>query len=1389
MVRSRPEALASIRSFDELLPFLRDELGWPIEIEDMDGLVFPYSAEELGIEEENWAKIEWIRRLRPLSVGQPWGIFFVQFARKRLPVVALRRILSRVTVKNRSAGHGADLPSWNAGDLLFISFFGDGENRSINFAHFTDGGAKALPTLKVVGWDRHDTGLHLDRVADDLTDRLRWPDDETDPEAWRKQWRAAFTVGHREVIRTADRLSARLAELAGAIRDRVEAALGIETEQGWVTKLMRAFKEALVHDLTPRVFADTYAQTVAYGLLSARLTGSAGAAEGDLTRHLRTNPLLRDLLEAFLGGERAVSGTRVNAALDFDELAVSEVVAALDAAKMDAVLRDFRRRQRDEDPVIHFYESFLERYDPENRRKRGVFYTPRPVVRYIVRSVDTLLCSEFGLSDGLADTATWAEVSRRRPGLAIPEEVSPATPFVSILDPAAGTGTFLVEVIDCIYERLRKRWKAEGCSERQIEERWNRYVRDHLLARLYGYELMMAPYAMAHLNISLKLRETGYRFDDDGRAHVYLTNTLEPPHDFTGLLETGIPALAQESEAVNDTKKNRRFTVVLGNPPYAGHSANKGMWIRELVSDYKRDCPELRRPGQAKWLSDDYVKFLRYGQYVIGMTGQGIMGVITNHSYLDNKTFRGMRRMLLDQFDSVFVLDLHGNVKKGTALTRVERDENVFDIQQGVAIGMFARAGVRPSEKKVLHAELLGKREEKARVLETETFGVRGIMVAARDPEYLLIPRNEALVDEYMGFWSLPSIFSVNGDPAPGIVTTHDKFAISWNEQDAIQKVQRFLSTRDEHEAREIWTLCSQNQWQYARAKRELASGEWRQKIVPILYRPFDVRATVYDRNVAVHRRERVMRHMLCNTHTHTTSPLSRQDNVSGTGESSPREFRSGITPFLRTISVRSSRCSCSSTPFGSRDTSGRGDRPSRHRDATRSSDALGSAVGDSVLGLITCRQLSGRGIEWCHSFVTRFVIEACAISSRTREINYLHPLWMVFEGETLSTEESVRPNLDPLFVDALAERVGLVFRAVGREDMTGTFGPEDVFHYIYAVLSSPTYRSRYGDFLRADFPRVPLPGGRSVFGRLTGIGRRLTELSLMETEATDGPRWRSAPEVTHANRRVGRVHFSQTGGRGRVWLNEESYCEEVPAEVWDFSIGGYRPAQKWLKDRKGRTLDDGDLDHYRAIVSAIGETIRRMAEVDEVIAAHGGWPGAFEPREATVGDEEPASRLRLVEPEPDDRYRTCVPFVPLRAAAGAFSETQVEDEYEDLPWVEVHTRHRLREGMFVARVVGKSMEPRIPDGACCLFRGPVAGTRQGMIVLAALRVARDPETDERWTVKRYDSTKRAEGDSWRHDRITLSPLNPDFEPIGIDSGDDLRIVAEFLEALGDLDE
>ena len=519
--------LASIRHFDQLVDYLRDELDWPLGPHAFEDLTFDYTPGELGIDAQNEARIEYIKRLRPLATGQPWGIFFVKFEPKRLPVVALRRILSRVTLKARASANSSERQAWEVDDLLFVSNFGDGEQRNITFAHFSrPQNSRDLPTLKVLGWDNRDTPLHLDAIARELTENLSWPDDDNDLDLWRERWRSAFELRHREVITTSTQLSQRLAEVARAIRNRTLVALSIESEAGPLTKLLKAFQTTLVDDLDDAKFADMYAQTITYGLLSARITDPSRRRADDLAAHMRTNPFLRELMEAFLcvGGRGEAGGTDI----DFDELGVSEVVELLDRAKLEAVVRDFGDRNPQEDPVIHFYEHFLAAYDRAEKVRRGVFYTPRPVVSYIVRSVDEILRSEFGLADGLADTTTWGEMSKRQNGPEKPEGVSSGQAFVQILDPATGTGTFLVEVIDLVYQTMVEKWRRRGHATHRIMALWNDYVPEHLLPRLHGYELLMAPYAIAHLKIGLKLYETGYRFGSEARARVYLTNALEP---------------------------------------------------------------------------------------------------------------------------------------------------------------------------------------------------------------------------------------------------------------------------------------------------------------------------------------------------------------------------------------------------------------------------------------------------------------------------------------------------------------------------------------------------------------------------------------------------------------------------------------------------------------------------------------------------------------------------------------------------------------------------------------------------------------------------------------------------------------------------------------------
>jgi hypothetical protein len=397
--------------------------------------------------------------------------------------VALRKILGQLVIKKRASANRADQQTWRLSDLLFLSNYGENEQRQITFAHFSgNGDSKNLPTLKVLGWDDSDTALHIDHVHTTLRNNLRWPDGENDLDVWRKTWSSAFTLRHREVVETSKDLAIRLAGLAQQIRKRADAILLIETEIGPLRKLMMGFKEALIHDLTEDTFSDMYAQTIAYGLLSARITNSRDNNPDELSSQMPiTNPFLKELMESFLSvdGRRGKSGS--GHGIDFDELGINEVVSLLDDSNMEAVIRDFEDKNPSEDPVIHFYELFLKEYDHDQKVKRGVFYTPRSVVSFIVRSVDEILRTEFALEDGLADTITWEEIVKKNKGLKIPKGGKAEDPFIQILDPATGTGTFLVEVIDLIHKTMIKKWEDEGNTEEKIGQLWN----DSTFLRIY----------------------------------------------------------------------------------------------------------------------------------------------------------------------------------------------------------------------------------------------------------------------------------------------------------------------------------------------------------------------------------------------------------------------------------------------------------------------------------------------------------------------------------------------------------------------------------------------------------------------------------------------------------------------------------------------------------------------------------------------------------------------------------------------------------------------------------------------------------------------------------------------------------------------------------------
>ncbi len=834
------ERIKQIKSFPSLVKFLRDELDWPLGSDEIDELVFEYEPDELGIDPEIAVKIKEIKQLRPLTENQPWGIFYIGFEPKRLPVVVLRRILQKLVIKKRQTSKTPHKKAWELHDLLFISSYGEESQRSITFAHFREDEESKLPTLRVIGWDSQDTPLHIDRCISELSNLAF--DEELSPGQWRDQWSRAFTLKHREVISTSKALAKALAGLATRIRKRVNKVLAIESDKGPMRQLYKAFQETLVHDLIEDDFADMYAQTITYGLFTTKKSRPAGLVAENLVDMVpRTNPFLRELLSTFL----TVGGR--TGRIDFDELGIDDVVQTLRDTDMDAVMRDFGDSKPEEDPVIHFYEDFLKEYDAQKKVKRGVFYTPKPVVSFIVRSVHEILQKEFGLEDGLADTTTWGEMAKRNKDIKIPEGVSENEPFVQILDPAVGTGTFLVEVIDVIRKTMYKKWEKQGHLPLEFIKLWNEYVPRHLLPWLYGYELMMAPYAIAHMKIGLKLFETGYQFGADERLRIYLTNSLEPPQDFSDRFEFDAPALAHEAKAVNTVKRDKRFTVVIGNPPYAGISANMTDDAQRLVDAYKVIDGEALKERKL-WLQDDYVKFIRAAQTTLERAHTGIFGYITNHGYLDNPTFRGMRQSLMGTYQRIRVLDLHGNANKKEQSPDSSEDNNVFDIRQGVAICLATRATAKPS---VQHADLWGTRESKYAWLAVHRVSDTPFATLLPDsPYYFFEPQNIDYRSEYDNGWKINEAMPVN---SAGFITARDHFVMDFDSDALLSRIADFANPKvtDAEIRTKYFDGCGSDKypngdtrgWKVPSARRKVQSDKkWRDRIVRFLYRPFDFR-------------------------------------------------------------------------------------------------------------------------------------------------------------------------------------------------------------------------------------------------------------------------------------------------------------------------------------------------------------------------------------------------------------------------------------------------------------------------------------------------------------------------------------------------------------------
>ena len=918
-----------------------------------------------------------------------------------------------------------------------------------------------------------------------------------------------FLLAKVPQVTTPKDLAKRMASLAQLMRDAIQTALHDVDNGGMLRQQLESFQRVLIKDFTVEQFADMYAQTICYGLFAARCNTDnlhTFSRETAAFKLPKTNPFLRSIFGQIAGPDLD----------DRISWVVDNLANILQQTEMAEILKAFGKRTRREDPVVHFYETFLAEYNPKMRESRGVYYTPEPVVDYIVKSVDYILKHKFNISKGLADSKK----------IKIPNpkgEGTIETHQVLILDPAVGTGTFIHNVIDFIYDKFK--------SQKGM---WSSYISQHLLPRLFGFELLITPYTVAHIKLSLQLQELGYDFNSDEQLRIYLTNTLQEAFQIFPA-DGFMNRIRDEPEVAKDIKQDVPVMVILGNPPYSYESINTDPWIVGLVRDYYQVDGKPLGERNPKGLLDDYVKFIRFAQHRVSETGYGIVALITNHGYLDNPTFRGMRQNLMQTFDEIYVLDLHGNSKKKEVCPDGSPDKNVFDIQQGVAISFFIKNEHSPQKlATVYHADLWGMREvyENKELVDGKYHWLAENDIISTDwkivkPEakfYLFNPQNTSLSSEYAQGWKVIDIMLVN---AAGIKTHRDHFAIDFDEESITKK---FRELRETNLSNEDYTnkynIHDHQDWRLDKVRQLIRSDDqWENKIISCLYRPFDWRYCYYSEIIMDRPRRELLDHVF------------RKDNLClGLG-------RQGI------------------------------------------------AVNDPIWSLISVANQPIDTNIFRRGGVNIFPL-------------YLYPTNTptLFDSIPTNAPGGRKPNLSPKFIIEFSQKLDLEFIVNGKGDKTKTFSPEDIFNYIYAIFHSPIYRQRYAEFLKIDFPRVPLTSNSALFWELVTKGDKLVKYHLMKATGTE-----ISTYPIPGSDLVEQVKYNEN--HQQIWINSEQYFDQVPQQIWNFYIGGYQVCQKWLKDRKGRELNFDDISHYQNIISIISETIKIMEDVDQIIEKYGGFP------------------------------------------------------------------------------------------------------------------------------------------------------------------------------------
>lgn len=868
---------------------------------------------------------------------------------------------------------------------------------------------------------------------------------------------------------TAENLAIELAKRTGFLRDEVVSKELEEEEKGKgkIFGFYQAFKQYLVANLTQKDFADIYSQTITYGLFAARTR-----ANGEFTRKGAYDlipPTIGILKDVF----QFISLGKIPPHM---EVIVDDIAEVLQAADVSKILHEYYSKGKGEDPIVHFYETFLNIYDPTTREKRGVYYTPEPVVKYIVRSIHDILKTHFNLNDGLASKE------------------------VTLLDPAGGTLTFPAEAIKLAVTEFTDKYGDGGKKK---------FIRNQLLKNFYSFELMMAPYAIGHIKISFLLEELGYNLQEDDRFKLYLTNTL----DMEDLAQTEIPglgSLSSESHLAAKVKRDEPILVIIGNPPYSGISANINEWTEKLLKEnidgaqsyYEVDGKPL---GERKlWLQNDYVKFLRFAQWKIQKAGKGVVGMITDNSFIDGPTFRGMRQSLMKTFDELFILDLHGNYSKSEDTP----DQNVFDIGQGCVISLFIKSNGK-KKSVVKHSDLIGLRDYKYKWLENTDFKPQKYnTLKPESPWYFFVPKNTKGIEAYNEWASVSEIFPIHN---VGIVTARDEFAIDQEIHPLRNRIRQFRDLKiDDDIMRDGFGLKDTSTFKLKKFRQELSKiKNWEEFIIPIQHRLFDRQYIYYSKWVVERPIYDTMKHL---------------------------------------IKVKDNIC------------------------------------------LITSRQAQN---GFRHAFVSDIITDFNITGSAGKYgSGYVFPLYVLpnngngGNGDLFNApKHDPEPNITENIYNTLKENYG------------NRLKPEQILNYIYAILYSNTYREKYAEFLKIDFPRIPFTADKNLFQELAKLGETLSDLHLLKHSSLTKPV--SKYKGKGDNDKIEKPEYSEE--EERVYINDEKYFDNITPDIWNYYIGGYQVMEKYLKDRKGLDMDDAS--HYCQIATCIEKTIEVQEKIDSIFS------------------------------------------------------------------------------------------------------------------------------------------------------------------------------------------